>query len=74
MSHERKDVRAKLDPDMHEQLCRAARAHNLDLGELVETVLVKWLTDRVHAYIQSQAEFEGSPVLGKIRAQSGKRH
>lgn len=49
MSLERKDVRAKLDPDMHAALKAIAEAEGLDDGEWIESVLVPEIKRRVHA-------------------------
>jgi hypothetical protein len=74
VSLDRKDVRAKLDPEWHDALTRAAKTLDVDIGELAEEVIVKFLTDRAHAYMLSQQEFEDSPIIGKIRARTGKSH
>jgi predicted HicB family RNase H-like nuclease len=49
MSLERKDIRAKLDPDMHEALAALCEAEEIDLGEFVERELVRVIKQRVHA-------------------------
>jgi hypothetical protein len=48
MSLERKDIRAKLDPDMHHALSVLADVDQLDMGEWVERVLLREITRRVH--------------------------
>jgi hypothetical protein len=48
MALERKDIRAKLDPDVHTALCVLCEVDQLDLGEFVEQLLVKEITKRVH--------------------------
>jgi hypothetical protein len=49
MALERKDVRAKLDPDMHAALAVLAEVDQLDIGEFIERELVRVVRDRVHA-------------------------
>ncbi len=49
MSLERKDVRAKLDPDMHAALHVLCEIDQCDLGEFVERELVRVIRERVHA-------------------------
>jgi hypothetical protein len=49
VSLERKDVRAKLDPDMHEALTALCEAEEIDLGVFVERELVRVIKQRVHA-------------------------
>lgn len=48
MSLERKDIRAKLDPDDHLGLCVLAEVDGLDIGEWIERVLVKVIRERIH--------------------------
>lgn len=48
MSLERKDVRAKLDPDMHEALSILADHDRLDIGEFVELALIQVIQQRFH--------------------------
>lgn len=49
MALERKDIRAKLDPDMHAALTVLCDVDGLDIGEFVERVLCREIADRVHA-------------------------
>lgn len=71
MSLERKDIRAKLDPDMHRALTVIADAEHLDIGELVERVLVQMIRDRVHAATVIAEETAGLGILGKQRELPG---
>lgn len=48
MALERKDVRAKLDPDMHGALTIVCEADQLDIGEWVENLIVRELHRRIH--------------------------
>jgi predicted HicB family RNase H-like nuclease len=49
MSLERKDIRAKVDPTVHEHLRILAEVEGIDIGEWIERELVKVISDRVHA-------------------------
>lgn len=49
MSLERKDIRAKLDPDLHAALTVLCEVDGLDIGEFVEAVVCRVIRDRVHA-------------------------
>lgn len=48
MSLERKDVRFKLDPDLHQALTVLAECAGCDIGVLVEQVVVGEVRRRVH--------------------------
>lgn len=48
MALERKDVRAKLDPDMHGALTIVCETDQLDIGEWVESLIVRELHRRIH--------------------------
>ena len=49
MGLERKDVRAKLDPDIHAALSVLCDVDQLDIGEFIERELVRVVKERVHA-------------------------
>lgn len=49
MSLERKDVRAKLPPDIHAALTVLCEVSGMDIGEFVERELCRVVRDRVHA-------------------------
>jgi hypothetical protein len=48
MSLERKDIRAKLDPDVHGALAVLAEVDQCDIGEWIERELVAVIKRRVH--------------------------
>lgn len=48
MSLERKDVRFKIDPELHQALTVLAECAGLDIGVLVEQVVVGEVRRRVH--------------------------
>ncbi len=49
MALERKDIRAKLDADLHGAMKAIAEADGMDDGEWIESVLVPEIKRRVHA-------------------------
>lgn len=49
MSLERKDVRFKLAPDLHQALTVLADVAALDIAEFVETIVVREVCKQVHA-------------------------
>ncbi len=71
MSLERKDIRAKLDPDMHRALTVIADAEHADIGEFVERVLIQVIRDRVHAATVIAEETQHLGILGKQRELPG---
>lgn len=48
MSLERKDIRSKLDPAMHEALTIIADADGIEIGALIERELVRVIRQRLH--------------------------
>jgi len=48
MALDRKDIRAKLDPDMHEALTVLCEVDQVDLGEFIERELSRVIRRRVH--------------------------
>lgn len=67
MSLERKDIRAKLDPDMHAALVIIADAEHCDIGEFVERELKRIIRDRVHAATVIAEETAGLGIIGRQR-------
>lgn len=62
MSLERKDIRAKLDPDIHEALCAICEADDIDLGAFIEREIERLVRKRVH---DAQTIAARIPRLGK---------
>lgn len=48
MSLDRKDIRAKLDPDMHAKLKAICDVDEIDMGDFIEQCLVPVIKKRVH--------------------------
>jgi hypothetical protein len=74
MSLERKDVRAKLDPDIHEALVKICERDGMDLGEFVEREIQRVVLEEMHKYMLSRSKFEDLGLIGKIRSKTGKGH
>ena len=65
MALERKDIRAKLDPDMHQALKVLARVEGLTEGELIEQIIVPVLRRRIHDATVIAAEATLAGISGK---------
>lgn len=72
MSLERKDVRAKLDPDTHAALVVLAEIDQLDIGEFVERELVRVINERVHAATVIAERCARLGISGNRRESAGK--
>jgi hypothetical protein len=48
LSLDRKDIRAMLDPDMHEALAVLADVDGTDIGEFIERLLIEVIQTRLH--------------------------
>jgi hypothetical protein len=71
MSLDRKDVRFKLDPDMHAGLSAIADARGLDMAELVEVWVASEVRSAVHAAIVIAQRTERLGIAGIHRATPG---
>lgn len=67
MSLERVDIRAKLDPDMHEALVAICDAKRLTLGEFIEALVVPEITRLVHEATVITEKLRISGTNGKNR-------
>ena len=67
MGLERKDVRAKLDPDWHAALVDVAQLDQCDIGEWVERLIVKELQQRFDAATVLTAIAKRAGISGKVR-------
>jgi len=68
---ERKDIRAKLDPDMHAALTVLCEVDQLDIGEFVEKLLVREVRERVHAATVIAERCTRLGISGNRREQPG---
>lgn len=67
MTLARKDVRHKIDPDLHAAFERLCRKDGLEIGQAVE-VLIRREVVRRHAEMESAREvFDELGLAGKIR-------
>lgn len=71
MALERKDVRAKLDPTDHAALVRIAEADGLDIAELVERELVKYVRRELHRASVIAGSNDGRGKSGISRSNPG---
>lgn len=71
MALERKDIRAKLDPDMHAALAILCEVDALDIGEFVERELVRVIRERVHAATVIAQRTERLGISGSSRESQG---
>jgi hypothetical protein len=59
---DRKDIRAKLDPDIHEALAAICEADDVDIGAFIEAEIERIVRKRVH---DAQTIAAKVPRLGK---------
>lgn len=71
MSLDRKDIRAKLDPDMHEALAVLADIDQIDIGEFIERELVRVIEQRIHAAIRTAERCQHLGITGRNRELPG---
>lgn len=64
MSLERKDIRAKLDPDKHAQLRAICEIDGVDMGDWIESVLLPVIERRVHDAIELAARLQRLGISG----------
>lgn len=67
MSLERKDVRAKLDPDMHAKLKAICDVDGIDMGVFIENLLVPVIEKRVHDAMVLATELQRQGITGNKR-------
>lgn len=67
MALERKDVRIKLDADMHAQLACLAEVDEQDIGVWVEALTVAEVKRRVHDARLIAERFPRAPISGSGR-------
>lgn len=74
MALERKDVRAKLDPDDHERMARIAAHDQMDIGEWVEQLILREIDRRREEARRASSLLEsldGAGITGKNRDSAG---
>jgi hypothetical protein len=71
MSLERKDVRFKLHPDVHQALTVLAEVRGVDIGELVESIVVRDVVKEVHEATVVAQRTAALGISGKSRESLG---
>lgn len=71
MSLERKDVRAKLDPEVHEALTILCEVDAVDIGEFIERELVRVIRQRLHDASVLAARTSHLGISGKATVKRG---
>ena len=71
MALERKDIRAKLDPELHAALKAMCDLDGVDMGEWIEAQLVPVIKKRIHDATVLAAEFQCLGITGNGREKSG---
>ena len=71
MSLERKDIRAKLDDDMHAALRAICEVDGIDMGLFVEALLVPVIKKRVHDAMMLAAKLPRPGIAGNNREWPG---
>ena len=71
MSLDRKDIRAKLDPDRHAQLRAICEIDGVDMGDFIEAVLVPVIERRVHDAIELAARLQRLGMFGSEKGRPG---
>lgn len=71
MSLDRKDIRAKLDPEWHEALIKICARDGIDVGEFIEREIERVLSERIHGWILDSQVIEGLGITGKLREKPG---
>ena len=72
MSLERKDVRCKLDPEVHAAFKAISELDGKDVGELTETLIVEFVTRRIHDATVLADAVARLGIAGNIGAPPGK--
>ncbi len=71
MSLDRKDIRAKLEPEWHEALVRICEREGIDIGVFVEREIERVLSERIHQSILDFQAIDGLGITGKLREKPG---
>ena len=72
MSIERKDIRSKLDAQVHAQLKIICECDVVEMGDFIEAVLLPVIARRVHDAIELSAKLHGLGKSGTVRESQGK--
>lgn len=72
MALERKDGRFKMDPDAYQALGHIAEAHDMELGEFIESELLKIIRHEVHVAMVLADKTRGLDIPGIFRDSQAK--
>jgi hypothetical protein len=72
MALERKDIRAKLDADMHAQLKAICEVEDVDMGDFIERELLPVIKKRVHDAMVLAGKLQRSGITGSAHRPAGK--
>ena len=67
MSLERKDIRAKLDTDVHEALVKICERDSVDIGAFIEREIERCVMTELQRYILSRRKFDGLEIIDRLR-------
>ena len=71
MSLERKDIRAKLDPDTHAQLKAICDVDGVDMGDFIEACVLPVVQKRVHDAMVLTDALQRQGITGNNRESPG---
>lgn len=71
MALERKDIRCKLDPELHEALTALCEIDHVDIGEFVEREIIRVILQRVHDAHDIAAKTQRLGKIGNRREDRG---
>lgn len=71
MSLERKDIRAKLDADIHQALTVLCEVDDVDIGEFVEREILRVVRERLHAATVIAERTRRLGITGNHREDAG---
>lgn len=71
MALERKDIRAKLDAEVHEALRAICDIDGVDMGEFIESLIVPVVKKRVHDAMLLSRRLQRSGISGIVREKRG---
>ena len=72
MALDPKEVKCRLDPDLHEAFRHACEIKGVGLAEMGEQLIRSFVDGELHDYIKAKNRYEGLGYLGKIRDLWGK--
>ena len=71
MSLPRQDIRSKLDPEVHAKLKVLCRVHDVEMTDLIESILVPAIENKCHEAMLVMQELQREGISGSRRKQPG---